>query len=445
MKRAHTQYLNNWLNQKDRKPLVLRGARQVGKTWLVRDFAQVCGKTLIEINFERSPELQSLFESNLPEDILINLAAVFKQDIIPNETVLFLDEIQAAPQLLAKLRWFAEDMPELAIIAAGSLLEFVLAEHAFSMPVGRITYVHLEPFTFEEFLLANQGANLLAYIQQFNFNKPIPQAIHSQLMSLFKEYLIIGGMPAVVSSWVSEKSLQRVQQIQHDIMATYRDDFAKYHGRLPINRLEEVIMSVPKMLGQKFVYSRVNATAHSSAIRQALDLLIKARVCTKVKGTAANGVPLEAEIKDNYLKMIFLDIGLCCSALGITLNQLLPFDEINLINKGSLAEQVVGQLLRSIYPPYIEPNLYYWLREEKQSNAELDYVIQFENKIIPVEVKAGKTGTLKSLQTYIKLKNSSMAIRTNSDFPSITYIDNCKLLSIPFYLIGQINRLLNLD
>src|SRR5690606_12506949 len=123
------------------------------------------------------------------------------------------------------------------------------------------------------------------------------------------------------------------------------------------------------------------------------------------------------------------------------LNQLLPFDEINLINKGSLAEQVVGQLFRSIYPPYIEPNLYYWLREEKQSNAELDYVIQFENKIIPVEVKAGKTGTLKSLQTYIKLKNSSMAIRINSDFPSVTDIDNCKLLSIPFYLTGQINRL----
>lgn len=444
MKRAHTIYLNNWLIQKNRKPLVLRGARQVGKTWLIRDFAKGSGKTLLEINFERSPELQSLFESNSPEEIVINLAAVFRQDIMPTETILFLDEIQAAPQLLAKLRWFAEDMPELAVIAAGSLLEFVLAEHAFNMPVGRITYVHLEPLTFEEFLLAHHGANLLAYIQQFDFSKPIPLAIHSKLISLFKEYLIIGGMPAVVSSWLAEKSLQRVQQIQHDIIATYRDDFAKYHGRLPMNRLEEVIMSVPKMLGQKFVYRRVNPTAHSSAIRQAVDLLIKARVCTKVKGTAANGVPLEAEIKDNYLKMIFLDIGLCCSVLGITLNQLLPFDEINLINKGSLAEQVVGQLLRSSYPPYIEPNLYYWLREEKQSNAELDYVMQFENNIIPVEVKAGKTGTLKSLQTYIKSKNSPMAIRINSDFPSITHIDKCKLLSIPFYLTGQINRLLKL-
>lgn len=442
MKRAHTQYLINWLSQKNRKPLVIRGARQVGKTWLIRDLAKSAAKTLIEINFERSPNLASLFESNSAKEILINLSAVFNQDIHPHQTILFLDEIQAVPQLLAKLRWFAEDLPELPVVAAGSLLEFTLAEHTFSMPVGRITYLHLEPLSFEEFLLADHHLGLIEYLEAFNFNQSIPTAIHAQLMQLFKEYIVIGGMPEAVLSWITEKSLPRIHQIQYDILATYRDDFSKYHGRLQISRLEEIIVHVPKNLGQKFVYSRVNSTIHTNAIKQALDLLIKAKICTIVKSTAANGVPLEAETKDKVSKVIFLDVGLCCSALGIGIHQLQSIESIQFINQGGLAEQVVGQLLRTIEPPYAEPHLYYWLREGKNVQAELDYVLQFENKVIPIEVKAGKTGALKSLQTYIQLKKPIHGIRVNSDFPSITPIQGCKLFSIPFYLIGQIPRLL---
>ncbi len=444
MKRAHTLYLESWLNQPNRKPLVLRGARQVGKTWLIRDFAQQKNKKLIEINFERSPSLQSLFEWNDPKEIILNLSTVFNHKIFPEQTILFLDEIQAAPHLLAKLRWFAEDFPELPVIAAGSLLEFILAEHTFSMPVGRITYMHLEPLSFEEFLLAHEAESLVDYIKQFNFSQPIPSAIHHSLMRLFKEYLLVGGMPAVILSWIAEKSWDRVHQIQSDILATYRDDFSKYHGRLSLNRLEEILIHIPKMLGRKFVYSRVNPTTHSGAVKQSLDLLVKAKIASLVKSTAANGVPLEAELKDKIFKVIFLDIGLCSSALGIRMHHLSEVADLNLMNQGSLSEQVVGQMLRTIEPAYLEPHLYYWLREEKDANAELDYVIQHENKVIPIEVKSGKTGTLKSLHTYIQLKNPDYAIRINSDFPSVIKIQSCQLLSIPFYLTGQIHRFLNL-
>ncbi|MFO9540663.1 DUF4143 domain-containing protein, partial [Legionella pneumophila serogroup 1] len=219
--------------------------------------------------------------------------------------------------------------------------------------------------------------------------------------TLFKEYLIIGGMPAVVSNWAAERSLNRVSQIQNDLLATYRDDFSKYKGRLAIERLDEVLNSIPKMLGQKFVFSRVNKTIQASTIKHVLDLLEKARISHRVQSSSANGVPLASEIKEKFFKEIFLDIGLCSTALGLNLNQINSTNEILLINNGGIAEQVVGQLLRTIELPYIEPVLYYWHREEAGSSAEIDYVIQHGNKIIPIEVKAGATGSLKSLHVFM--------------------------------------------
>lgn len=453
MKRTLLHSLKNWLKSDERKPLVIRGARQVGKTWLVRHLASSCGKQLIELNFEKKPSYQDLFNDNDPKNILLNLSTVYNQHIDPERCLLFLDEIQAAPQLLSKLRWFAEDLPQLPIIAAGSLLEFVLADYSFSMPVGRINYMHLEPLSFEEFLLANDKPLLYEYLKNYSFSIDIPAAIHEQLTTLFKEYLLIGGMPAVVASWVNERILNTVHQIQHDLLATYRDDFAKYRGRITIQRFDEVVMSVPKMLGQKFTYSRVNTAIQAGAIRQILDLLGKARVCHPVWSCSANGIPLAAEIKEKYFKEIFLDTGLSCAALGLNLNQIKSANEITLINNGGVAEQVVGQLLRTINPAYIEPALYYWQREEKSSQAEIDYVIQHNGQVLPIEVKAGRSGSLKSLHLFMELKQLPLAMRINSDLPSKTEVCvknhagklvTYTLVSIPFYLIGQIHRLLDL-
>lgn len=450
MERFALDYLKKWLNGNNRKPLILRGARQVGKTWLVRHLAKIMGKQLIEINFEKQPSYASLFDSNEPQHTLLNLSTSTNQNINPSTSLLFLDEIQMAPQLLTKLRWFAEDLPELPVIAAGSLLEFILAEHTFSMPVGRVTYMHLEPLTFEEFLLANGKKELYDYLLSYNLSSAVPDVIHQLLISLFKEYLLVGGLPAIVSSWVQEHSLNNISQIQHDLLATYRDDFAKYRGRISTERLDDVLSAIPRMLGQKFIFSRVNSDVQIKTHKQALNLLEKARLCYRVKSCAGNGVPLGAEVKDKYFKETFLDTGLCSAFLGLNLTKIKQTQEINLINNGNIAEQVVGQLLRTLEPPYIEPNLYCWHREEPSSSAEIDYLIQHGNEVIPIEVKAGTTGSLKSLGVFMDLKKVPLAIRINSDLPSIANVEiknhlskliRYKLLSIPFYLIEQIYKL----
>ena len=452
MKRDRTLFLIHWLNSNTRKPLIIRGARQVGKTWLIRDLANLQERRLIEINFEKRPDLESLFSSNDPKEIIINIAASMGSRIELSKTILFLDEIQAAPHLLEKLRWFAEDMPELPVIAAGSLLDFTLAKHEFSMPVGRIGYMYLEPLSFEEFLDAVGQHELRAYLENFEWNLNIPAAIHSLLMKAIKEYLVVGGMPAAVSSWATEKVPNAVKQIHFDLLTTYRDDFAKYSGRLSIERLEDVMRSVPHQLGKKFVYKDANSEVSAAPLKQALDLLSKAKVCHRIVATSANGLPLGAEVDERFLKVIMLDCGLCGASLGLSLHQLRSISEISMINSGGMAEQLVGQLLRTVTPAYIPPSLYYWQREKKGSEAEIDYIIQHANEVIPLEVKAGTTGTLKSLHQFVKEKKKTTAIRVNSDVPRLgpVYVKDSlessieyNLLSLPFYLLGQLHRLIN--
>ncbi|EKD45025.1 MAG: hypothetical protein ACD_70C00110G0004 [uncultured bacterium] len=451
MRRLAITYLKNqWIKNHDRKPLVIRGARQVGKTWLVREFAKTIGKTLLEINFEETPAIATLFESNDPAEILLQLSVKNRRPIDVAKSLLFLDEIQAAPEILAKLRWFAENLPELPVIAAGSLLEFVLAKHEFSMPVGRIDYLHLEPVSFEEFLLAQDEQTAFDYLQTINFSHKVPLALHKQLLTQFREYLFVGGLPAAVSNWITKRDWSSINRIHQNVLTTYRDDFSKYHGRLEVARLEETLLSVPKMLGEKFIYSHVNSSVQSSSIKNALELLHKARLCHSVRCVNASGVPIAATVKEKYFKEIVLDVGLCNAMLGVDLHEMLNASELTLIHSGGLTEQITGQLLRTIFPFYVQPELFYWAREEKNASAEIDYVIQHHNKIIPIEVKAGATGSLKSLHYFMGLKKLSLALRINSDVPSETLVSvkhedkkiQYTLLSLPLYLIGQIPRFL---
>lgn len=451
MKRDRSTFLIEWLYSSQRKPLVIRGARQVGKTWIIRELAESQQKHLIELNFEKRPDIQTLFNSNNPTEILANISAYTGKTIEPSKSILFLDEIQTVPQLLAKLRWFAEDMPQLPVIAAGSLLDFALAQHEFSMPVGRIGYLYLEPLSFEEFLDATENQTLRNYIQNYEWDTEIPDAIHTQLIRLIKEYLIVGGMPSAVLSWATKKDPNTLNQIQYDLLTTYREDFSKYKGRLSIDRLEDIMNSIPRQLGKKFVYSHVNPQTSSAPLKQALELLTKSRVCHCILSTSANGLPLGAETNNKFLKVILLDCGLCCISLGLALHQLATISEIALINNGAMAEQLAGQILRTTTAAYADPTLYYWQREKLNSSAEVDYIIQHENQVIPIEVKAGTTGSLKSLREFVKEKKSSLAVRVNSDKPSIvitqiadqvTPLLQYKLLSLPFYLLGQVHRLI---
>lgn len=451
MQRTCIPFLNEWLTSSNRKPLVIRGARQVGKTWLVRHFAQMQGKKLIEINLEKYPKLASAFSSNEPKTIIESLKLALETAIDPAKSILFIDEIQEIPELFSKLRWFFEDMPELPVIAAGSLLEFVLGRQDFSMPVGRISYMYLEPLSFEEFLLAQERHELLAGIKEFTWKTGISEFTHEKLMSLFKEYLIIGGMPAAVLSWINKRSIPLIGQVHNDIMQTYRDDFGKYSRRIPSVQINEVLTAVTPNLGKKFVFSKVNRDVRIPILKEALELLCQAKLCHAVIASSSNGIPLAAELLPSYMKVILLDVGLSSADLGISLSELASINELDLINKGGIAEQVVGQLLRTIFPLYQEPALYYWLNIDKNASAEIDYVMQHGNKVIPIEVKAGTIGTLKSLHRFMHLKKLRLAVRINSALPVIFEMDiketqgasvHYQLRSIPFYLIGELHRLL---
>jgi hypothetical protein len=454
MERKALGYLQGWLTSSDRLPLVIRGARQVGKTWLVRQFAKVAGKQLIEVNLEKRRSLENAFVTNDPLEILKKLGSALEIAIEPENSLLFIDEIQEVPELYAKLRWFAEDMPQLPVIAAGSLLELVLHEHTMSMPVGRITYLYLEPLSFEEFLLALEKQFLVDRLHDFTWQEGMFELMHENLMNLFKEYLIVGGMPAAVQNWVHKQSTLDLSRTHNDIIQTYRDDFNKYSKKISALRLNEVVDEIPLALGQKFVYSQVSHEVRTGVIKQALDLLVNAKVCHKVQATAANGVPLAAEVNSHYTKIILLDVGLCATLLNLSLVDLTSITELSFVNKGGIAEQVVGQLLRTIDPFFQRQALYYWVNTDKHANAELDYVLQHGTHVIPIEVKAGTTGTLKSLHRFMYLKNRSIAVRINSDLPSSRPIQvkdtlgnpvQYTLKSIPFYLVGELHRLLDIS
>ena len=450
MKRLIETELQHWFKSNDRKPLIIRGARQVGKTWLIRHFAHSLNYQLVELNFEQYSQYRDLFKTNDPREILLNIETALGISINIQNSILFLDEIQAVPELLAKLRWFYENLPELPVIAAGSLLEFVLAEHSFSMPVGRIEYLYLEPFSFLEFLQALTKEKLKEYIENFQWSKEIPGTLHEQLMKIFKQYILIGGMPAAIKKWLETQSLADVQKIQMNLIATYQDDFNRYSKKIPVEIVQAVFKAVPRMIAKKFIYSKVDENLNSEKIKQTLNLLSLAKICHKVIHTNANGVPIGAEINEKFIKVIFLDVGLCASLLGLNLMSLDSVMNFRAVNNGAISEQIVGQMLRTIYPSYIEPKNFYWQRQTKGSEAEVDYVIQINDKVYPIEVKAGTTGTLKSLHVFMENKKLNLAFRINADVPSRTAVNiktsqgntvEYELFSLPFYLVSEISRL----
>lgn len=451
MRRTCMTFLESWLKSSRRKPLIIRGARQVGKTWVVQHLAQSTGMKLVMFNFEKTPGYASLFKSNDPREIVRKIEERFSITIEPENTILFLDEIQAEPELIPKLRWFYEDMPELPVVAAGSLLEFVLGTYPMSMPVGRVSFMYLEPFSFVEFLMALKKDSLVKVITSYTWDQEIHEVIHEELMRLFKHYVYIGGMPEAIYTWVNENSLEAVTAEHQNLMGSYRRDFGKYGTRVTSATLNKVLDAIPHYLGKKIIYSKLDPLVPLDKSKEALHLLSQARVVHKVQSTAANGLPLEGEVNPKFVKAIMLDVGLSSAMLNLTLDRLEDVEELQAVNKDGIAEQVVGQLLRTLQPLYIEPSLYYWLSLKRGSDAEMDYVIQHKGNVVPVEVKAGSTGTLKSLHQFMKLKKLAVAIRICSGLPGITEVSvkdeeigsiNYELRSVPFYLISELPRLL---
>lgn len=442
MYRDHFKFITNWFNSTAHKPLVLRGARQVGKSTLVRIFAEQHHLELAELNFERNFDYADLFKSNDPKQIVINLRLLLNKSIEPGKAILFLDEIQAAPNVLASLRYFQEEMPELHVIAAGSLLDFELASPSFSMPVGRISYLHLYPMNFNEFLRAVGEESLAEFIGTWQIADDIPLPIHNKLMGLLRQCMAVGGMPEAVKSFAEFSDYRKTEEIKQNLLATFSDDFAKYARHQDQNLIRMSFGKAPTLIGKKLKYSEISRDFPTPRIAQALNQLEKARVINKVIRTAANGIPLAAEENVKFFKLLFLDVGLVSTMLNISWQTL--HEDIMLINRGGLAEQWVGQELLSSFDSYAAPHLHYWAREARSSSAELDYVIEGSSQPIPIEVKAGKSGALKSLQLFMKEKQPNIAVRFNADLPSVLD-DTYKLLSLPLYMSGQLRRLVGIQ
>lgn len=453
MKRFSEKHLNRWIQSRRRKPLVLRGARQVGKSTLVRLFAERQQMVLNEINLERHPELESVFATLDTDAIRGELEALAGRSITGSKSILFLDEIQATPSAIPALRYLYEDLPDIPVIGAGSLLEFTLADHNFSMPVGRIEYQHLGPMTFREFLEIIEPA-LCLYIDNLEFDAALPDAAHRKLMKRQRQYLFVGGMPEAVLVYHETGSLQEASLVHSSIASTYEDDFAKYARRRNLVRLQRIFRMMPRQVGKKVKYVNFSREDNSRDIKAAIELLEKARVCTRVFASHCSGVPLTADINEFVYKLLFLDVGLMNHMSGLTWLDLNRIDDMQLVNEGSLAEQYIGQHLAYSTDGTHPPQLAYWLREGRKTNAEVDYVVSSGSDIFPVEVKAGRSGTLRSLHQFAASGKSPKAVRFDTNPPGRQQVTHqvpvagshqpvtFELLSLPLYAVGEMERLL---
>lgn len=450
--RDAVQYLSQWLGKKRRKPLILRGARQVGKSTLVRLFAESAKLSLHEINLERHLYLDDIFKSLDMTIIVRELEALAGSHINAQGSCLFLDEIQATPHALQALRYFYEEYPALPVIAAGSLLEFTLADHSFSMPVGRIEYFHLYPLTFREFLAVTQPS-LLPYLDSLSPSPDeVPYAAHQQLLKKLRDYFFVGGLPEAVQVFDDKESLQEVAAVHRSIVSTYQDDFSKYTKQNDLFLIQKIFNYIPKSLGQKVKYTHITRDDRAAQVKKGISLLTKARICHQVKHSHCTGLPLAAESSETVYKLIFMDIGLTNHVCGCGWRTMAAFDDRQLVNEGGIAEQFIGQHLIDISGGFDQPLLHYWVREKKSSNAEVDYVIGLGGRVLPVEVKSGTSGSLKSLQQFVYSKDVNLAIRFDLNPPSLQQVENTIrtaqgnqkvsyiLLSLPLYGVQELER-----
>ncbi len=433
-KRDIDNSLEDWRQASNRKPLLLRGARQVGKSSAARHLG-ASFKYFIEINLEKYDAIKALFTPDIDvKKFCIQLSSITNTPIIAGQTLLFIDEIQGVQKAISYLRYFYEDFPELHVIAAGSLLEFALNELP-SFGVGRIRSMYMYPFTFDEFLAA-QGLEMQVNFKKdaINVKEPLPQALHNEMIYQLRSYYLVGGMPEAVRTWVQTASYKECSTVHNDILETYRDDFAKYKTRISPLIIQQALKSVAIQVGNKFVYTAVNADAKSTTIKEALSLLSLAGLIFPVYHTAANGIPLGAEINPKYVKYLFLDVGLMQTLLNINSEDIILSSEVDFINKGGFAENFVGLELIKHLDHTKKPELYYWQRMERNAQAEVDYVVTRNHSICPIEVKASTSGAMQSMYKFLELKNVEYGIRISLE----QFAAYNNILVIPLYSIANL-------
>lgn len=449
------QYLAEWAESDSRKPLLLRGARQVGKSTAVRHLGAKF-KNFVEINLERDRRLQEVFLADLDvRRIVAELSAMAGQPITPGETLLFIDEIQMCPEAVMSLRFFKEDMPALHVVAAGSLLEFALQDLP-TFGVGRIHSMFMYPMTFDEFLTANGEQRLMEARNEASAAAPLPAPLHEKIVSLYRTYLLVGGMPEAVGKWVETHDYLKCQEVLDDIVLTYEDDFPKYKKRVDPMLLRATLRSAAEQAASKFVYSAVGGGYKTHQVKAALELLTLAGILVPVTHTAANGIPLGSEADRTCRKMLLLDSGMLLRLLNMStgditplVSQILTSSPAELVNKGPLAEMVAGLELLRYQTPNLRHDLYYWQRAAKNSMAEIDYLTSHQQRVLPIEVKAGTQGGMKSLWMFMREKKLALAVRSSlENFGAFDYADpqaegaTRHIVVCPLYAMSQLPRLI---
>ncbi|MBS0607334.1 MAG: ATP-binding protein [Verrucomicrobia bacterium] len=430
MKRLIDWHLRAWREEKRRKPLLLRGARQTGKTYSVRELGKHF-ESFVEVNFELTPEAKTIFERDLqPERILWELGLLANTPIKPGTTLLFLDEVQAAPQAILALRYFYELVPDLHVIAAGSLVDFALEK--VGMPVGRVSMFYVYPLCFMEFLAAtNNDQFIKAILDQM----PLSEILHDKLMDLLGHYLAIGGMPEAVRAWIDTKDPRASYEAQRGLAETYLQDFPKYAKKHQLPYLDVLFSQIPHFIGKQFKYSAVHGEYKKRELAPCLNLLCRANVIHQITHSAANGLPLGAEVNLERFKIIFLDVGIAQALLGIDLTSWFLNPDKDLVNRGPLAEAFVGQELLAYASPKSKRELHFWKRESAGSLAEVDYVYDYQHSIAPIEVKSGHGSTLRSMHQFLE---EHKKVKTGFRFWSENYLASGSIESRPLYSVATL-------
>lgn len=422
--------LLEWKNSANRKPLLLRGARQVGKSWAVEHLGENF-EYFMEVNFEKRPEMLDVFQKiHDVHELTTNLSMYFNIPVIPGKTLLFLDEIQKSADAIQSLWSFKEDYGELHVVAAGSLLEFALQELP-SFGVGRIHTLFVYPFSFDEFLVAEGKSDWVKAKQQASSEKQLLTPLYNDLVQHFRTYLMVGGMPASVKAWVSTHDYSQCQAELDDIQLTYYDDFQKYAKKVDTVLLRNTLQSVVIQIGEKFTYTKVEGGYRAEDVKKALKLLCDAGIIKRVSHSAGNGLPLGAEVNNKFRKYIYLDSGLLLRILDLDLGGARQFTEMiiagtaeDLVNKGGLTEMVLGWELIKYNTPSTQHELYYWENTAEGTRSEVDYLIARDMKVLPIECKAGISGKMKSLYEFMHQKHLNEAIRCSlENFSELDYID----------------------
>lgn len=440
MKREIMQDLISWKNKRNRKPLLLTGVRQCGKTYILRKFGEEHFDNYVYLNLERDPQIAAVFNydydtKRILQDIS-NLSLL--PEIIPNKTLLIIDEIQFNPKAITALKYFAEDMPELCIVGAGSLLGVSLREEGASFPVGKVDRLEMYPMSFKEFLLESKSRRIVNSIENFDITKLLPDYILDNLNREYTNYLLVGGMPEAVKVWFENHNLAEVNEIQDNIIAGYENDFSKHSPKNELTNIELIWRSIPEQLAEdnnKFVFSRVKKSARAKDLEKSIGWLIDAgliRVVTKVDNPQ---VPLSFYSNSSFYKIYLCDVGLLSRMTGFTLKSLLEKDESTGGFRGSLSENFINNELVSL--GYVT---YFW---RSKNSAEVDFLIEDDGRVIPIEVKANVNTKAKSYNNFIKKYATKIGFRFSLKNSGENKVGVTKTYSLPLSLVFRLKDYLN--